>query len=905
MALRNIQVIKTQYPDLELDAGTADFGEMHRIQMKDASLRKAQCNNIVRSACALLNSGGGIICVKVRNEGYNQTTDGIGLDIEQAISSLVKGSSNPSFSEFRQQGSTMRIFVQSWTNKNDEGMRLPRLCSITSNVYKRSYSQCDLLIPTAVEDLFRSRSIPSLSSNNNKKDSDSCNGPPRKIFCPIPKIENTELALAMLDQKQFQYGEILNFTESDHIEFKDFSGAKYSTRIKEALPKLISAFSNTEGGFIFIGVSDKLRKVVGCTLDEDPRSFVSNIIETKLKNVHNCSVSNTIEYTLNVASVMEGSERCGSLLILHIKQSHGVVFADDPDCWKVEDDHVKRIEAGEWTRILLAKDPEIEELCLNFKNELSVTASPPRCKPVFSLRDHLSLDNMIEAEFKSSCGIKTFPETICEELFKDHPGLENLLPEMKPEGRQGILIFSRSWAVDIDLPRNQGVICDALLLAAGEFPLFYTIAREGEAVTEYSRNTAMSIKQKMVNLGGYAGKLCIIPKILYYMDADSNKDSQWQTVTELQVLYPPSYKHLTEDNITEMQKAVIILLLHFKSFLSDQIGSEFLNLQTLEQFQILHLKHNIEKCKKLFIHGLPGTGKTVMAGQLIRRIINTFHCGKDEVLYISETTPLQQFMSQRFECTCVTRKTFMTNLFPNVKHIIVDEAQNFRREDGKWYEKAEDLRTKKETHPDGPGVFWIFMDYFQTSHPFPNGLPKIHWQDPREELTLVVRNAKKIHDVVHKHLNNIVRSQSEGKTQKFLKELSERAICSHSFEGEVNKKHEMTRKEIVRYIASHIESYFKEGYSPKDIAILCRTEGECESYSVLLQPELTACVVKAEEILEDCIVLDSLRRFSGLERTIVFAINPVPHPDQGEIAHNVVVCVASRARTKLHILYED
>ncbi|XP_078278485.1 schlafen family member 11-like [Rhinoraja longicauda] len=562
--------------------------------------------------------------------------------------------------------------------------------------------------------------------------------------------------------------------------------------------------------------------------------------------------------------------------------------------------------------MLLAKDPEMEELCMNFKKELSVTASPPRCKPVFSLGGDDSLDKIVQNLYKegrnSFSGIKTYPETFWKELFHGHPGLESLLPGMKPGGRKGILIFSRSWAVDIDLPGHQGVICDALLLATGGAPLLYTIVREeNEAITKYSRNTAMTIKQKLVNVGGYAGKLCIIPKILHYVDPemaeDGNASSQQQTENVLPVRYPPSYEDLTKDDITKLLKAVTIVQLHFTSFLSDRIGNEFLNLLSFEQFQILRSKHDIEKCKKLFIHGLPGTGKTVMAEQLVRRTINTFRCTRDEVLYICENSPLQIIMSQRLECTCVTRTAFMKQEFPSVKHIIVDEAQNFRNEDGPWYEKAEGLRTKEETHPNGPGVFWIFMDHFQTSHIFETGLPRIDSQDPKEELTIVVRNAKKIHNVVLEHVNKSLQFGQEG--FRYLEELAQSAICNHSFAGVATINRKKTHKVIVSNLAEQIQSYFKEGYIPKDIAILCSTSPECERYRDPLLALLNTHLVRAEEILENAIVLDSLRRFSGLERTIVFGINPVPHPKQKKLTPNIMVCVASRARTKLHIFYED
>ncbi|XP_067864068.1 schlafen family member 13-like isoform X2 [Heptranchias perlo] len=929
MEHEKIRVIENEYPDLVLDAGTATFGEQERKKMTDKVLKKMQCENIIRSACALLNSGGGVISVKLQNEDYDYKVHGIGSDIESELTGLKSVAANTSFFEFMQQDGTMLIFVQSWTSGILNGNeKLPQLCTVKCNVYRRSHSHTIQITPLEVENLLRKGNKPELNSESAEEDSDSSTGPTVKKSRLSPGSEVFESAFRMLDKSQFQYGETLGFTESMCIEFKEFSQEKSSNRIKEALPKYISAFANTNGGFLFIGVNDTSRKVVGCGQSiKDPKFFeelVSSAVK-KLNTVHVCSSPKDINYRLNVAKVMKESEQHSFLLILHVKPFCCVVFIDNPDCWKVENDQIKRVESGEWVKMMLATDPEIEELSENFKNELSVTAAPPWCKPVFSVKSAGGLNNLqqqfFKVKFSSSSGISITPDKLHKELLKDYPALGNLLPKMKPAGSQGVLIFSRSWAVDIGLPKNPNVICDALLVATRSAPLLYTIVRqESEGVAKYSKDTAFSIKQKLVNPGGYAGKLCVIPQILWCTNGGSVEDCNTSTlgldnvqeaVSKLQVQYPSAYSALEGNDIKELLRALTIVLLSFRSFLSDQLGCEFLNLLTLEQFQILHSKHNIEKCKKLFVHGLPGTGKTIIAWRLIEMIINTFHCKRDEVLYICENNPLEKFMWQKSICSCATRETFMQRSFSGVKHIVVDEAQNFRvTSGGNWYKKAERIRKAKETHPNGPGVFWIFMDYFQTSHPYRNGLPSLQDQDPKEELTRGVRNARNIHEVIRSHMNKIIELRNNKMEHEFLTKLSKAAICGHSCLGLVDEPAHMTREEIAKYIGAKIKDYLKAGYAPKQIAILCNTEAACSNYTELLKCELTALeldalLAKADEKPDDYIVLDSIRRFSGLERTIVFGIHPVPHPKQSEVTPNILVCLASRAMTQLYVLYED
>ncbi|GCB78737.1 hypothetical protein scyTo_0020705 [Scyliorhinus torazame] len=263
---------------------------------------------------------------------------------------------------------------------------------------------------------------------------------------------------------------------------------------------------------------------------------------------------------------------------------------------------------------------------------------------------------------------------------------------------------------------------------------------------------------------------------------------------------------------------------------------------------------------------------------------------------------------QKTNCTCVTRKSFVKNHYPRVKHIVVDEAQNFRTENGEWYSKAERLRTALDTHLNGPGVFWIFIDYFQMSHIFSNGLPRVEDQDPREELTRGVRNARKIHELVHLNMRKIIELPNNKMRHGFLTKLADAANCGHSLPGEVTI-FQKTRKEIAEYIGDKIKHYLEAGYTTKQMAILCSTQKKCSSYSTRLQRELKTLKLDfatADDFDHplDTVILDSVRRFSGLEKPIIFGIDPVPHHTQRELTAAILICLASRAMTQLHVLYE-
>uniref|UniRef100_A0A8C5ZWM1 Schlafen GTPase-like domain-containing protein n=1 Tax=Marmota marmota marmota TaxID=9994 RepID=A0A8C5ZWM1_MARMA len=119
------------------------------------------------------------------------------------------------------------------------------------------------------------------------------------------------------------------------------------------------------------------------------------------------------------------------------------------------------------------------------------------------------------------------PEALCRELFSQEEALEQLVQKETGSIGQGILIFSRSWSVDLHLPKNEEVICDALLISKDNPPVLYTFLRMeeelengstlhrelDEKIKGYSSQTARSLKQMLAKLGNYTEKICIMTKI--------------------------------------------------------------------------------------------------------------------------------------------------------------------------------------------------------------------------------------------------------------------------------------------------------------------------------------------------------------------------------------------------------
>lgn len=244
----------------------------------------------------------------------------------------------------------------------------------------------------------------------------------------------------------------------------------------------------------------------------------------------------------------------------------------------------------------------------------------------------------------------------------------------------------------------------------------------------------------------------------------------------------------------------------------------------------------------------------------------------------------------------MTRKTFMRETFDTdrIQHIIVDEAQNFRTENGDWYKKAR-LITKREKNC--PGILWIFLDYFQTSHMQQSGLPPFSCQYPKEELTRVVRNADKIAEFIQTELWEI-RNNPPPRIPRESLQILEKFTWVQGISGSFEHK-QMSLKDMVIFVANKCNSFLRNGYSLQDIAVLFSTEDEKDMYKEKFLGEMRKRkVIQMSDLYLN--IYDSIRRFSGLERSIVFGINP--HSIERGISHNLLLCLASRAMKHLYIL---
>lgn len=872
-----------------------------------------QINNLTRAACALLNSGGGVITAEIENEGYRLEENGIGIKIENSFRKLIQDRKSDLFFDFKQEDSYMLIFVKTWSSENS----FPRLCSLTTGLYERSCTSAVESKPkNAMELLWMKKSFVKRSSlEEGRPESKRARFSDDQEMSSQGSMEGEEKAANFFRREQLEFGEILDFTESNTVEFKDFPRDGDSLAfVSRILPRYASAFANADGGYLFFGVENS-RKVRGCRGSVDPGQFKADVeaIIENLPRYHFCSSEKKIIFEWKALPVEdEDGGSHGYVFAVRFEPFSGVVFQSVPDSWIVEAGQVKRLTVPRWIELMTAEDPDLSDFANDFARVMSLSdGPPPMVKPVYSVSD---LDSLRKTLFPADPErIAFIPEALCDQLFQENPGLKELMESKILPRVKGTLMFSRSWAVDIGLPKNQDILCDALLIAPRSRVLLLTIAKPPAAnVKSHSRRTAKQLKHKLVNIGGFSQKICVISRILR-LNGDASPVGL-QVPTHAACPYPKTY-NLQEADLCALQNSVVIVLLGFTSSLSDFLGVHFLNLLTIKQYE--NISKNLRKTPHQFIYGLPGSGKTVVALEILGKIRNEFNCDPNEILYICENRPLRDFVRRKIGTNqVVTRTAFMKiSDFQHIKHIVVDEAQNFRMEDGPWYDKAQTIVQR-----GAPGVFWIFLDYFQMSHPFDSGLPSLECQYPREWLTTVVRNATNIYMIMKREMERIVEKRELQIPHQVLRELLENSNCGHHTSGICKIQKHMSWQGIALECARMCRHLLDQGYSRKDIAILCSTQETANNFKsffsqeIRLNPQfrklrLNLRFVKADEIILDSvlrpgeeIVLDSIRRFSGLERPIVFGINPV-FTTQTDVSHNLLLCLVSRANLKLYLLY--
>lgn len=221
----------------------------------------------------------------------------------------------------------------------------------------------------------------------------------------------------------------------------------------------------------------------------------------------------------------------------------------------------------------------------------------------------------------------------------------------------------------------------------------------------------------------------------------------------------------------------------------------------------------------------------------------------------------------------------MTHDYPEVKHVIMDEVQSFRAEDGDWLQKARRLVGAPTDDPDkDPGFLWLFIDNSQVNHSYKTGIPAEKKQIPYFPLKYVIRNSKTIFE----YSKNFIHKDATSKIK-----------LGHDFPGDNVKKVKWNLKKVLNLLLI-------EGYSEGEIAVLygkedCIPDGLCTELNL-------SKIVDAEKNSSDYLVVSTLRKYSGLERPVVVLVNLRTTLPYGSLSGSSIYCAVTRAMVKLVVI---
>jgi len=356
--------LQTNYPDVVVDIGKIVLGE--RSRKKTSASQRRQCRELSLAVCALLNSGGGVVRMESEEEGYRFQEHGVGLDIEQSLRACVDGAETGDYFTWMQQRGRLLLFVKTWSCDGagrGSAAPKPRICSLSTGLSRRSFTSVVPMTASGAAGFLRGRQ----SGDGHREE----NGPSAEKAlrgsgggakeAPLNTQERDVQAAAarFLERDKLVAGEVLGFAETTHIEFKNFPTENILEYMRKILPNYVSAFANTEGGYLFFGVDDT-SKVVGSHSAVGKEALEKTVADTvgSMPVHHFCGSRAGVRFRTRTLGVYDGAgRRQGYVCAMRVEAFCCAVFHDIPKSWITTGDRIERLSVGKWTELMTDADP--------------------------------------------------------------------------------------------------------------------------------------------------------------------------------------------------------------------------------------------------------------------------------------------------------------------------------------------------------------------------------------------------------------------------------------------------------------------------------------------------------------------------------------------------------------------
>jgi len=225
---------------------------VEKVQYCTITLQTKDADAVLRPINAVLNSGGGIVQMKIddfsryKPGDLNKRIDSFWQTLEQKLNPMIQPSTYDDVFDRKLEGDTIRLFITATEH----------FCTVDYNLHLPNDAAFLPHPPyNKVVDLLSSRD--SLENHT-------------------PEVPLTDLPMDLLPKK-FTHKEVLNFHESKQVQLKSFTSTNglfhpNNRKTQDKIAGQISSFGNGSGGMILIGIDDKKGEILGQNIAADGKA---------------------------------------------------------------------------------------------------------------------------------------------------------------------------------------------------------------------------------------------------------------------------------------------------------------------------------------------------------------------------------------------------------------------------------------------------------------------------------------------------------------------------------------------------------------------------------------------------------------------------------------------------------
>ena len=235
------------------------------VQHCTITLEKKDADAVLRPVNAVLNSGGGIVRMKIddfsrdKKGDLSKRIDIFWQTLEQKLNPMIQPSTYDDVFDKKLHGDTILLFIKA-TN---------HLCTVDYNMH--------LPFDAASKPRPNYEKVVDLLSRRESLENH------------IPEVPLTDLPMGLLP-KQFTYKKVLDFHESKQVQLKHFTSKnglfhRSNQRAQDKIAEHISSFGNGSGGMILIGIEDKTGEALGQEITADGKAEWESGFQAMIKQM--------------------------------------------------------------------------------------------------------------------------------------------------------------------------------------------------------------------------------------------------------------------------------------------------------------------------------------------------------------------------------------------------------------------------------------------------------------------------------------------------------------------------------------------------------------------------------------------------------------------------------------------